>query len=173
MAGSTGTKYVFDESGHLIAEYNAVTGTVAKEYVWLDDVPVAVIDSTSGTAIIYYITTGHLNEPQQLIDGSGNVDWNAYINPWGWTGTFSTPSETINLRLPGQYTQPEANNLSQNHYRDYDPSIGRYVQADPLGIEAGPNILSYVNDNPYDWIDPLGLAPGPRRLSYPIHFPMC
>jgi RHS repeat-associated protein len=157
VAGSAGTKYVYDESGHLLAEYNAVTGAVAKEYVWLDDVPVAVADYTSGTPIIYYITTGHLNEPQQLIDGSGNVDWNAYINPWGWTGTFSTPSEAINLRLPGQYTQAEANNLSQNHWRDYDPSIGRYIQADPLGIEAGPNVFSYVDNDPYDLTDPRGL----------------
>jgi RHS repeat-associated protein len=157
VAGSTGTEYIFDESGHLLAEYNAVTGVVAKQYVWLDDIPVAMIDSTTGTPAIYYITTGHLNEPQQLIDGAGNVAWNAYINPWGWTGTFSTPTETINLRLPGQYEQAEANNLSKNRYRDYDPSIGRYIQGDPLGIDAGPNVFSYADNDPYDRIDPSGL----------------
>ena len=38
---------------------------------------------------------------------------------------------TNNLRFPGQYFLIE-DGLHYNWYRDYDPSIGRYIQPDPL-----------------------------------------
>jgi len=75
----------------------------------------------------------------------------------GLAQTFSTASATIDLRLPGQWTELETNSLSQNRYRDYSPSIGRYAQADPIGINAGPNVYSYAADDPYDGVDPKGL----------------
>lgn len=58
-------------------------------------------------------------------------------------------------------------NLHYNYFRDYDPGIGRYVQADPLGIvtttsptaTTGLNQLyAYVSSNPLGFVDPLGLA---------------
>jgi len=44
-----------------------------------------------------------------------------------------------------------------NYYRDYDPSIGRYVESDPIGLKAGLNTYAYVKGSPLRWIDPLGL----------------
>jgi len=31
-----------------------------------------------------------------------------------------------------------------NYFRDYDPSIGRYVESDPLGVQVGINTYLYV-----------------------------
>jgi hypothetical protein len=47
--------------------------------------------------------------------------------------------------------------------RDYDPTTGRYLQADPLGLVDGASIYGYVKGNPGNWIDPRGLQAGSRR----------
>jgi hypothetical protein len=41
--------------------------------------------------------------------------------------------------------------------RDYDPTIGRYVQPDLLGLAAGTNLYGYVGQNPTEAVDPFGL----------------
>lgn len=151
------TDYIFDQRGHLLAEADGSSGSVIKEYVWIDDLPIGVIDSSSGTVQTYYIHTGAVSEPLVLTDSTQAKVWDAFVEPYGIAKTFATPSATIDLRLPGQWEQIETGGLFQNGIRDYDPTLGRYVQADPLGIEAGPNLYAYVDGNPLNRIDPLGL----------------
>ncbi|MBT8067910.1 MAG: hypothetical protein KJO09_11770 [Gammaproteobacteria bacterium] len=47
--------------------------------------------------------------------------------------------------------------LFYNYYRTYDPSTGRYLESDPIGLQGGLNTYGYVYQNPLRWIDPLGL----------------
>ncbi len=45
------------------------------------------------------------------------------------------------------------------HYRAraYAPQIGRFLQTDPMGYQAGVNLYAYVGGDPVNWNDPLGL----------------
>ena len=63
---------------------------------------------------------------------------------------------TFNLRYPGQQWDEETQ-LSYNVNRYYGPQEGRYIQADPIGLDGGWNRFAYVGGNPLDGTDPLGL----------------
>ncbi|RME58823.1 RHS repeat-associated core domain-containing protein, partial [Candidatus Parcubacteria bacterium] len=47
--------------------------------------------------------------------------------------------------------------LNYNYQRTYDPSLGRYTQTDPIGLNGGMNPFGYVNGDPVTGIDPFGL----------------
>ena len=91
---------------------------------------------------------------------SGKVEWQ-----WDNSDPFgnNVPNQNPNgagqfvfpLRFAGQYYDSETN-LAYNYFRDYDPSIGRYVQSDPIGLGGSINTYGYVGGNPLRWVDPLG-----------------
>lgn len=55
-------------------------------------------------------------------------------------------------------------NLHYNYFRDYDPSIGRYIQSDPIGLLGGINTFGYVEGDPMNWVDYFGLQSAQPRL---------
>lgn len=64
--------------------------------------------------------------------------------------------------MPGSFPLEDFNSLlgeisHYNYFRDYDPELGRYAQPDPIGLQGGVNLFSYVGGNPISKSDPLGL----------------
>ena len=173
-AAST-TVFVYDAGGQLLGEYGS-TGTPLREYVWLGGTPVAVFtpDPTGATKppLVYFIHTDHLDTPRLVLDKSNNLRWSWVAEPFGTTAANPNPQGlgvfVFNLRFPGQYFDQESG-LHYNYFRDYDATLGRYVQSDPIGLAAGINTYAYVSGNPVTGVDPLGLAetiwspPGPGR----------
>ncbi len=104
----------------------------------------------------------HLNTPRLIADSTGTTVWR-YDNtePFADSVPDEDPSSLgvfqFPLRFPGQYADPETN-LHYNTFRDYDPSIGRYVEFDPIGLRGGINGYAYVSSSPLNQADPTGLA---------------
>ncbi|MEJ1970019.1 MAG: RHS repeat-associated core domain-containing protein [Rhizomicrobium sp.] len=86
----------------------------------------------------------------------GNPRLGRAFDPFGneasVTGTLTNP-----LRFPGQYQDTETN-LAQNWFRDYDSTIGRYAESDPVGLWGGMDTYGYASSNPLILFDPWGLA---------------
>jgi RHS repeat-associated protein len=143
--------YHYDLSGQLIAETDA-TGTMLKAYVWLHGQPLAMIN---GAGDVYYYHNDHLGTPQRMTDASANVVWSADYLPFGQANVNVALVEN-NLRFAGQYYDAETG-LHYNYHRYYDPKLGRYLRADPIGLIGGLNLYSYVSNEPIRRIDPFGL----------------
>src|SRR5207244_6106794 len=55
--------------------------------------------------------------------------------------------------------EPDATGLIYYRNRYYDPTIGRFIQRDPIGMDGGMNLYAYVNANPVNFTDPMGTLP--------------
>jgi RHS repeat-associated protein len=155
--------FAYDEAGHLIGEYDA-TGAPIEETVWLGDLPVAVVKPNAASFEVFYIWTDNLGTPRLITDTANQSRWEwPNADPFGNNLPDEDPAGlgafAYNLRFPGQYYDAEKGS-SYNYFRDYDPSIGRYIESDPIGLRAGLNTYAYVGARPLQLVDRLGREPG-------------
>ena len=154
---------LFDLEGNRIAEYDydavADTSTLIREYIWMDWLPVAVVEG----GVTYFVRVDRIGRPVFATDSVGTIVWEAKYLPFGEVlATTGTPME---LRFPGQWFQSESG-LHQNWMRDYDPTTGRYLQADPLGLVDGASVYGYARQNPGRYTDLRG-----EQTTYGPHIP--
>jgi RHS repeat-associated protein len=104
--------------------------------------PLAVATGSGTATQLSWVHTNHMGVPIRYGDAAGNT----LPAPTG----YSVPG------FPGQ-SQTFAD-LYYNRYRDYGPTTGRYIQADPIGLAGGPSPYSYAMNNPLRHSDPMGLT---------------
>lgn len=151
--GSTATTvaYLYGASGMVEAEYGW-GGPGWTNYLRLPNgEPVALVRGGQ----LYMIHTDQLGRPELVTNASKVSVWRASNYAFDRVVTLDTIGN-LNLGLPGQYFDAETG-LWQNYFRDYDSSLGRYIQPDPTGLGGGANTYSYVTGNPVSKVDPNGL----------------
>ena len=175
---SGNTYFVYNENAQLIGEYDN-GGKRRQEIIWLGNLPVGVIAGTTATPVLHYIESDHLGTPRVIVEAARNVGiwrWNQTNDPFGESSPNQNPdgdttSFTFNLRFAGQYRDSESG-WYYNVHRYYDPSIGRYLESDPIGLDGGISTYSYVMSNPLRYVDPLGLkvqvCRRPADLPWPL-----
>ncbi|HID28729.1 MAG TPA: hypothetical protein EYP19_01855, partial [Desulfobacterales bacterium] len=105
----------------------------------------------------------NLDAPQLMQNSDGETVWRAEYEVYGFAYVdedVDTDGTAVQLdfRRPGQYFDV-ADGLYYNGARHYDYSVGRYLQADPIGFDGGLNPYSYANNNPLKYVDPHGTNP--------------
>jgi RHS repeat-associated protein len=162
-ANGMGTvQYFYDQKGELIAENYGGTYT---DYVYVDGIPLAVISPTASPAAnqIAYVTTDRIGTPQMVFNSASTPTniWGITYQPFG-QGGLPTSSIVNDIRLPGQTYDAETG-FHYNLNRDYMPNLGRYLEADPIGLRGGLNPYRYANANPSSFVDRSGLQMNEAR----------
>ncbi|MEH6459149.1 RHS repeat domain-containing protein, partial [Chitinimonas sp. JJ19] len=115
--------YHYDQSRHLIAESDG-QGRTVKEYLYLDELPVALV----WEGRLYAIHPDHLGTPRLVTDSQRRARWLWHSEPFGSTAPQEDPEQlgqplVLNVRFAGQYHDGESG-LFYNGFRDYDPRTG-------------------------------------------------
>lgn len=187
--GTRFVRYLYDTDSQLISETMRRTdrsAVKARDIVWLGRIPLAQINrrvKPSGETVkatAHFIHVDHLGAPFEARNDAGTAVWRWTRDAFGAgpdaqrnAGVDRDPDgdgikTEISLRFPGQYHDRESG-LFYNHHRDYDPSLGRYIQSDPIGLEGGVNRYAYVSADPVNLIDPTGLSAIGRVLGGMYH----
>ena len=148
-SGSLGTTYFApDQGGTLLAENDSGAWI---DYVWLG----GRLIGREVNGQLEAIGDDQVGRPQVVTNAAQAVVWSA--QNWSFTRNVTVSSSApLNLGFPGQYFDEETG-LWNNGFRDYDPTLGRYVESDPLGLKGGINTYAYVGGSPLLNTDPLGL----------------
>lgn len=148
--GGVTSYFAPDATGPMMAEFTASTGWV--DYIWLNGRLVARVPGNT----LQFVHADQVGRPEVVTNGAGGVDWHARNFAFDRVVTVAN-SAPLNLGFPGQYYDAESG-LWNNGFRDYSAGLGRYIESDPIGLEAGVNTYAYVGGNPLLGIDPLGLS---------------
>lgn len=140
--------YFYQGQNQLLAEQTQAAWT---NYLWFDGELVGIARSGQ----ISHVHTDHLGRPEHATNNSQQMVWKAYNYAYGRSVLLDNIGG-LNIGFPGQYYDAESG-LWYNGFRDYDATIGRYVQSDPLGQAAGGNTYAYAGGNPIMRVDQLGL----------------
>jgi len=146
-----------------VVEEDLPSGSMAQQYVW-NPLGVDSMVERDAAYIRQYVQTDANGNVTSVLDTSGNVQERYIYDPYGavtvLTPTWTTRSGSlygwVYLFQSGRYDATSTLYGFRNRY--LSPTLGRWVQNDPLGFGGGSdNFYSFVGANPVTNSDPSGL----------------
>jgi RHS repeat-associated protein len=152
VGGGVTTRFLYDGLD-AIAEYNG-SNVMQRRFVHGPGVDEPLVwYEGAGTSDRRWLVQDQLGSVIAVTNSAGAaLSTNSY-DEYGIPGA----SNTGRFQYTGQIWLPEA---SLYHYRAraYAPSLGRFLQSDPILYNNGTNLYAYVGADPVNWVDPLGLS---------------
>ncbi len=165
-SSSSGTSVYAYDGADLIEEANSSGGVVSR-YAQGEAVDESLA-MLRGTATSYYEADA-LGSITSLTNTSGSLAQTYTYDSFGKL-TGSAGSLTNSFQYTGRELDTETG-LYYYRARYYDPSTGRFVGEDPIGIEGGINSYRYVSNGPVNSTDPSGLCPPDPKKKCDAVFP--
>jgi len=79
------------------------------------------------------------------------------LNCRGCIFVLAAQANEASGKNPFVYDESVSGGSVYNYFRDYDPSTGRHIESDPIGLDGGLNTYGYASANPLMFYDPYGL----------------
>ena len=161
----SGTYHFFYAGDQKIEERNA-SGQVTKQYVWGNGIDellrLDIFNGSSSTP--YYVHTDNIGSTTAITDGSGNLVERVTYDVYGvptFTDALGQTLKKSTIRNTTLFQGREYDyDLAVYNYRAryLDPSLGRFLQPDPLGYQDSMNLYQGMGMNPVNFVDPWGEA---------------
>lgn len=143
--------FEFDSSNNLVARYTHGVG-IDEPLIMERDLDLS--GTFEATEAFFYHADG-LSSIVEITDNLGTI-----VNSYVYDGFGNIVQQNGSLQNPYTYTGREFDSESGLYFyraRYYDPTTGRFITEDPIGLAGSLNLYVYVDNNAINFIDPIGL----------------
>ena len=169
-AGTVTTTFTYDGGGERLKKTSSqgtslypfgddyeITNGIITKYVSVAGLGVVAKRVGAGAgAVTYWLHSDRLGSIQAVTNSAGTAVYRRTYRPYGETlatsGSHTESRGWIDQRQDGE------SGLTYLHARYFDPKLGTFLSADPIGVEGGFSQYAYATGDPVNSTDPSGLV---------------